>query len=164
MDYADALLTIAEISVALTGFAGIVMAVLSSGHEKKLQDLWGLLYVLVSSALALVFSIVPFALAQLAMGETAAIRASSGALGLLTTGAIVFVCFGQLRTPPRLTILFWLFVGLGSVATLCLLLGGLDLVAPPFGLLVGLLWLLLVGFAQFAGFVVLSWTNAGETE
>jgi hypothetical protein len=159
MNYPDALLTIAEISVALAGFAGIVMAVLSSGREKRLQDLWGLLEVLACSALSLTFSILPFALVELDINQESAVGVASGGLGVVIAGALIFVLFGQVKTKPRLPTLFWSFFVLGIAACSTLITASVTTLSSSFALILGLLWLLLVAFVQFTAFVVLSWTN-----
>lgn len=158
MSHPDALLTIAEISVALAGFAGIVATLLAVGRDKPVQDLLGLVYVLVASAAGLAFSLLPFALFELGIGEARALQVTGGLLGVIMTGAVSYVIFMQLKTRPRIPWVFWSTVLPGLSIGVALVSGAL-LQAPAMGfiLLLGLIWLILMALTQFTLSIIFAW-------
>jgi hypothetical protein len=153
------LFTIAELSVALAGFSGVVVGIRGTrAGTLTRQDLFGLLHILASSGAAMIFSLLPFALHAAGVSEATAWIATSLSLGSLVLLASTAWGYATRRTVPRYPAVFWAFVATGAVLGAALLTTGSGLVGNPGGLVpITLLWLLLVGFAQFAAFLVLSW-------
>lgn len=161
MEGEGALLTIAEISVALAGFSSVVIALRGPvAGSWSPQDRYGLGIVLVASVGALVGSLLPFPLASLGWPPERVWAASNGVFGLLVLVAVGFLARVVVSNgvPPRIPASFWFFVGSGLALGAMLLLSAADLLLPrgPALLLIGLLWALLGAFAQLAAFVLVS--------
>ena len=159
MDSEGPLLTIAEISVALAGFASIVVAIRGanpSGWSR--QDRFGLANVFAASLAALVGSLVPFPLHQLALSDTTVWSISNALFVVMPVAYLTFLVVRQRGSPPRLPWLFWGLAGTGCGLVLALTLASLGLVVPPGPglLLVALIYSLLTGFAQLGTFLLLS--------
>ena len=147
--------------MALAGFSGVVVGVRRAGQGKvQTQDKFGLLLILTTSGLAMLFSLLPSAmqLAGVSQGDSQTI--SNFILGLFTFIASIGLGIASRRTRPRYLASFWILVFIGTVLGLALLLttiGVLTYSGDFSGLL--LLWLLLVGFTQFFTFLVLTWSQ-----
>jgi hypothetical protein len=155
------LLTIAQISVALAGFASVVIALRGSGPQAwTAQDRFGLANVLAASVATLLGSLLPFPLAYLGWSNAIVWGIANATFGTLVLAAVSFLArvVSSRRLPPRTPHVFWTFVGSGFVMAAMLLLSALDLLLPrgPAILLVGLIWALLAAFAQLATFVLVT--------
>ena len=90
MDRAEALLSIAEIAVALAGFGGIFVALSRDPAAGRTPANTYRLVVLLCSALAtLVLALLPVALIALDLGERAIWSVASGAMSALITTLVV---------------------------------------------------------------------------
>ena len=160
----ETLFTIAELSLALAGFSGLVVGLrgMQTG-EIQSQDRIGLSHILLSSGAALVFSLLPPVLVAAGIDTATAWKASSLALAVVILCATAAVANSARRTPPRSPWVFWplLVLGLGvggglGAVTLRPVSAGASLLP------LALLWLLVVGFVQFAVFLVLLWWRPGR--
>jgi hypothetical protein len=153
------LLAIAEISVALAGFASIVVAIRGASPTRwSRQDRYGLANVFASSVCVLLASVLPFPLHALGVSDAGLWSLSNGVLAGMLFLYLTFLAIRQKSSPPRIPWLFWSLVGMGWLIAAILLLasvGVLD-VAGPGLLLVGLIYALMSGFAQLATFLLLS--------
>jgi len=155
----DVFFTIAELSVALAGFSGVVVGIRGT-REGGLtrQDLFGLVHILASSGAAMVFSLFPFVLHAAGLGETASWLTTSLTLGALLLVTSAAWGLAARRTKPRVPFVFWAFVSSGVVLGAALLATASGMVGYDGTLLpIVLLWLLLVAFAQFVTFLASSW-------
>lgn len=157
MDPNDTLLTIAEISVALAGFSAVVVGLRQTREGRwTRQDSFGVVHILASSGLAMVFSLLPLGLAAAGLSPSAAWTFTSFGLGLVVLVASLGWGLAARRTAPRYPVLFWGFVASGVALGVALILGASGWLAPQGSLLpLALLWLLLVAFTQFASFLAL---------
>ena len=159
MESEGPLLTIAEISVALAGFASIVVAIRGaspSGWSR--QDRFGLANVFAASIAVLLGSLVPFPLHEFALSNSALWSVSNAMFAVLLIAYLTFLVVRQRGAPPRVPVLFWSFVGIGYVLATGLLLSSVGLFLSPGSglLLVALIYSLLAGFAQLGTFLLLS--------
>lgn len=164
MTSADLLPTIAELSVALAGFSGVVVGLRAGrGGDPPRQNLFGLLHILASSGAAMVFSLLPATLHAAGLDERIAWTTTSALLGTTVVVAAVLWAFATRATKPRFPWVYWSFIASGIVLGLMLLVSTTGWRAHEGSLLpLVLLWLLLVGFAQFATFLVLSSGDSGK--
>jgi hypothetical protein len=158
------LLTIAEISVALSGFSSVVIALRGSGpHAWSPQDRFGLGNVLGASVGTLVGSLLPFPLTYLGWSNELVWGVVNATVGILVLGAVGFLGYSVAKgsVPPRTPRVFWLFISSGFLVAGMLLLsaGGLIFPSGPSLLLFGLIWALLAAFAQLATFVLVTWSG-----
>lgn len=158
------LLTIAQISVTLAGFSGVMIALRGSGHHAwSAQDRFGLANVLGASVGTLFGSLLPFPLAYLGWSQELVWGIANGALGILVLGVVSFLVHTVLRgsIPPRTPRVFWSCAASGLLVAAMLLLAAFDMVFPrgPSLLLVGLIWALLAAFAQLSTFVLVTWSG-----
>jgi hypothetical protein len=157
VDAEGILQTIAELSVALAGFASVVIALRGAEPERWApQDRFGLGIVLASSLGALTGSLLPFPLGAFGLAAETIWRASTGLLGIAVGIASVVLVNRGLRHPPRTPRLFWSYVASGALFALVLLAHATGLFGPrgPGLLLLGLIWLLLAAFAQLFTFLM----------
>jgi hypothetical protein len=155
------LLTIAQISVALAGFASVVIALRGSGPQAWTpQDRFGLGNVLAASVGTLLGSLLPFPLAYFGWSNEIVWGVTNATFGAIVLSAVSFLAISVKtgRTPPRTPLVFWSFVGSGCLIAAMLLLSAFDLWFPrgPAILLVGLIWTLLAAFAQLATFLLVT--------
>ncbi len=155
------LLTIAQISVALAGFASVVIALRGSGPQSWTpQDRFGLANVLAASVGTLLGSLMPFPLAYFGWSNEIVWGVTNGTFGALVLAAVSFLASSVTTgwAPPRTPLVFWSFVGSGFFIAAMLLLSALDLWFPRGAaiLLVGLIWALLAAFAQLATFLLVT--------
>ena len=102
MDSEGPLLTIAEISVALVGFASIVVAIRgASPSEWSRQDRFGLANVFAASLAVLLGSLVPFPLHQLALSEGAVWSTSNALFAVMLVAYLSFLVVSQRGSPRR---------------------------------------------------------------
>lgn len=159
MEAEGALLTIAEISVALAGFASIVVAIRGANPSAwSSQDRFGLGNVFAASVAALLGSLLPFPLHYLTQSADTLWLLSNAAFGAMVLAYLTFLMIRQWGAPPRVPSLFWSFVGFGYLLGIALMLAGFGILLPsgPAVLLVGLIWALMAAFAQLATFLLLS--------
>lgn len=156
------LLTIAEISVALAGFASIVVAIrgVNPSHWSR-QDRFGLANVFAASVGALLGGLLPFPLRELGLAEATVWLVSNVFFGVAIMAYLTFLLVRQSGTPARTPRVFWTFVGGGYVMALALVLAGFGIFLPPGPalLLIALVWALLAAFAQLATFLLVSTTG-----
>ena len=160
------LLTIAEISVALAGFASVVIALRGAGPRSwSAQDRFGLGNVLAASVGTLFGSLLPFPLSYLGWSGEVVWGVTNATMGVIVLGAVSLLSSRGRKAvvPPRTPRVFWSFLGSGFVVGGALMLSAFDVVFPrgPALLLIGLIWGLLAAFAQLATFVLVAWS--GET-
>lgn len=93
MQAQEELLAMAQIAVALIGFSSLLSVFgAPTSEDFSPRDLSGLAMILVSGAIPLVFSLLPFPLRHLGLSEGAVWTASAAALSLATFAALaVFV-------------------------------------------------------------------------
>lgn len=152
------LFIIAELSVALAGFSGVVVGLRRRTGALSRQDVFGMIHILTSSGTAMVFSLLPSVLQAAGVGGAAAWRTTSLALGLLVTVASLAWASAGRRTRPRYPVTFWGFVSTGLVVGISLLLTSSGLFEYAGSLVpLTLLWLLLVAFSQFVAFLAVLW-------
>ena len=155
------LLTIAQISVALAGFASVVIALRGSGPQAWTpQDRFGLANVLAASIGTLIGSLMPFPLAYFGWSTEIVWGVTNATFGALVLVAVSFLSTTVTAgwAPPRTPRVFWSFVGSGFFIAAMLLLSAFDLWFPRGAaiLLVGLIWALLAALAQLATFLLVS--------
>lgn len=154
----DALDAIAQIGVALAGFAGIVGALAGEKLRPRQPEVWYPFWALISSGLGVVFAaLLPFVLFQFELGERVAWTGSSAFLLVLTAGNLAFFLprilrsarLGVFRRIPIIT------VPIDSACVLVLVTQALNVLGVGFaqsvgGFLVGLYLLLVVSTLNFA--------------
>jgi hypothetical protein len=161
MQPADALATIAELAVALTGFAGLLAAFRAARAEWQLIEVAALRILLISSVGVFVFAVLPF---PLLLAEVAGERVWQGcslALGafLLTLVALgAYLVVGHGLRPRR----FGVFLGLelsGLAVAMVVLLNSLGVLSLDGAAVycLGLLWLLVTAALQFIVQIFSSW-------
>ena len=159
------LLTIAQISVSLAGFASVVIALRGSGPSAwSVQDRFGLGNVLGVSVATLVASLLPFPLAYLGWSSETVWRVVDALMGIAMLGVVAFLTLFVVRgsAPPRSPRMFWLFAGSGLLVSVLLLAFAAGLIAAS-GLallLFGLIWALVAAFAQLVTFVLVTWSGS----
>lgn len=100
MQASDEPLTIAEISVTLIGFSGLISVFRSrDGSELEVRDLSALAMIIVSRAIALLFSLLPFPLIYLQLSEATVWSISAGLFAMVT--AVAMATFGVLNHRRR---------------------------------------------------------------
>lgn len=157
----DFLFTVAELSVALAGFSGVVIGI-RGAREGALarQDLFGLLHILGSSGAAMTFSLLPSALGAAGVDPLQAGNVTSLLLGALVLVASIGWGISAGWTGPRYPVVFYSFVVAGVALGIGLLTTSIGIVSYAATLLpLVLLWLLLVAFAQFVTFLMLAWAS-----
>jgi hypothetical protein len=156
MHSSDFLLTIAEVSVALAGFSGVVVGL--RGRRATIdvdQNRFGLYHLLATSVGATLFSLLPFALVAAGMGRPTAWTTTTLLLGSTTFVASVSWGRAGLRVRPRYPSVFWSLISLGMVLGLVLLATGSHVVETKGSLVeITLVFLLVVGFVQFVIFLL----------
>lgn len=92
MDYSDQLLTFAELSIALAGFAGIIATFQfkQDGHVSRGRVL-GLSMIVNISLLGAFFSVFPLALMNFGLAEHTVWKYSSGLAGIVWFALIIFI-------------------------------------------------------------------------
>jgi hypothetical protein len=160
----DALFTIAELSVALAGFSGVVIGIRSTRLDTpSRQDTIGIVHILTSSGAAMVFSLLPSALHAAGLRETVAWNTTSVILGVLVLAASTGWSLSARRSVPRYPTVFWTFIATGIALGAALLATTAGLVEYRGTLLpLTLLWLLLVSFVQFVTFLAVAWHHTAE--
>ncbi len=152
MNGTDALTAVAEISLGLAGFTGIIMALYSRDESWSQLVAVRALFLLMAGFGALLLSLLPFALHFLGLAESAIWRASSVAMLILGFGyIIVWRRFGShlaWSEIPHNDAMMW-FTRIGS--TINIVLQSANVWFAQLGLFfIGLLWLLTIGCVQFA--------------
>jgi hypothetical protein len=160
----DALFTIAELSVALAGFSGVVIGIRSTRPDApSRQDTIGIVHILTSSGAAMVFSLLPSALHAAGLGETLAWNTTSVILGVTVFAVSAGWGLSARRSAPRYPRIFWSFIASGIALGAALLVTAAGLVGYRGTLLpLTLLWLLLVSFVQFVTFLAVAWNRAAD--
>lgn len=158
------LLTIAQLSVALAGFASVVIALRGSSPDAwSPQDRFGWGNVLGASVGTLIGSLLPFPLSYLGWSSELVWGAVSVTFGVLVLGGVGFLTFAVTKrsVAPRRPRVFWALVGSGYLvaASLFLAVGGLVFPSGPSVLLFALIWALIAAFAQLATFVLVAWSG-----
>ncbi len=152
MNGTDALTAVAEISLGLAGFTGIIMALYSRAESWSQLDAIRALFLLIAGFGALLLSLLPFALHFLGLAEPTIWRASSVAMLILAFGyIIVWRRFGshlEWSEIPYNDVMWW-FSHIGG--TINIVLQSANVLFAQLGLFFfGLLWLLTIGCVQFA--------------
>ena len=159
MDQQETLFTIAELSVALAGFSGVVVG-LRAGRTRDgaRQDWLGLGHILASTGVAMTFSLLPSAVAAAGVDAAAGHAAIVLALGLVVVAATGSTMAATRRTRPRHPVRFWTLAIVGAALGVACLAEGAGFLAPHRAFLpLTLVWTLLVAFVQFVTFLSLSW-------
>jgi hypothetical protein len=152
MNGTDALTAVAEISLGLAGFTGIIMALYSRAESWSQLDAIRALFLLIAGFGALLLSLLPFALHFLGLAESTIWRASSVAMLILSFGyIIVWARFGShldWSRIPHNDAMKW-FSSIGGI--MIMVLQSANVWFAQLGLFfIGLLWLLIIGCVQFA--------------
>lgn len=157
MQGSEALSTIAEIGLGLAGFTGILVALARTPEPFGRPEVLRLLLLIVSSLGATFLALLPFALHESGVGESACWRFSSGLLAAFTSTSLAVLGYQIQRHRREFGELFsravFAIVSAGTVAIVALQAGNVFAVGgtPRVGpYLFGLLWLLLVASIQFA--------------
>ena len=163
----DALLTIAEIAIAVVGFAGIAF-VLRAGSPKPI-NLFRLQLMVETSVLAVTFSFLPILLLTTALGPDSVWALSSAGLGVVMPIYVATVFFRQARRfgatlLPEARIADALVLAATCVVTALLLLNvfGFAFSNRFTGYLFGLLTMLVGAIAMFVRIVLLSGARREE--
>ena len=169
LDPSDTLLTIAEIAIAVVGFAGIAF-VLRVGSPKPI-NLFRLQLMVESSVLAVVFSFLPIFLLSMALPENTVWSASSAILGVATPLYVATILIRQTRRfgaalLPETLIADTTTLGATCIVTVVLFLNvmGWAFEQRFTGYLVGLFWALAGSIAMFVRIVLLSGASHAERE
>ena len=128
------LLVIAEVAIALAGFASIVVAIRGTTPSNwTRQDRFGLVNVFVPSVSVFFCALFPFPLYLTGWDEPTVWRVSSGLFGSTTLCYLVVLSVRQWGVAPRVPLLFWFFVASGYVlgATMMSLAFGVVFDAGP---------------------------------
>ena len=152
-------MVIAEVAIALAGFASIVVAIRGTTPSNwTRQDRFGLVNVFVPSVSVFFCALFPFPLYLTGWDEPTVWRVSSGLFGSTTLCYLVVLSVRQWGVAPRVPLLFWFFVASGYVlgATMMSLAFGVVFDAGPGILIFGLVWGLLAALAQMATFLMLA--------
>jgi len=136
MTATEELLAIAQVSVTLVGFSGLVSAFRARvPTELEARDLSGLAVIGIGGSIALAFSLLPLPLAYLKIGEAAVWRICSGVFAAtLGAGAAAFAVVnrrlsnaGFIERTPRVN---RVTLGLASAAAVLLALGAFGVFRP----------------------------------
>jgi hypothetical protein len=101
MEEAGALYSIAEVSIGLAGFTGVVTALQGRGVWHQL-DIWRVVNLLIVTFGTLFLALTPIALHSYGIHAPALWRASSAfAIACALLGSVVLVCFQPQGTPIR---------------------------------------------------------------
>ncbi len=150
---------IAELSMALAGFSGLVMGIkVSRNNRWNAQDRLGLGLILFTSANAMFFALAPEALVAAGLDAGTTKFTLNLALAAIITASCVLSAVSSVRSKPRYPWSFWPLWGTGFVLSVCLAWTTFTRSAADFLPLV-LIWLLIVAFAQFFTFLVLTWEH-----
>ena len=158
MTGSDVLLTLAQLSLGLAGFTGVVLAFRQHGVEAwPEQERVRFSYMLELAAYSILFELLPFLLHHLGLAEPTVWRVCSGLLALWFVSRIVLTQRISLSVRSRLNRAWFLTYQWGS-ATFALLAAGnaLALAGPPgFGLyLAGLGWMLFYSASLYVRLVL----------
>ncbi|WP_030437302.1 hypothetical protein [Actinoplanes subtropicus] len=160
LDVDQALVTMAQIGVALPGFAGVITSLRHRGNAELLPpEIRGLLLMLTLASIVVIGGIAPFVIVT-AVGERQTWRICGVCLGLMLAGVAGYNAWIAHRdrdtpwAPRRPRVLRWSFVVPGLVVAFTQLLGAFW---PSPGLyLAGLLLVLVGGGRQFMLLLVLA--------
>ena len=148
-----------EISVALAGFSGIVVAVASQRKNgTSLVTRQRLQILLTASAAAAFFSFLPFIMFEMAIADRAGWRIGSGLqatwmAAIVTIRVRQFTFDGFLKTiPSKLISPIMLVIGLSQIANA--MLWGFSWLY-----LVGIVFMLGIAFANFSAMLFSTWTD-----
>jgi len=153
-------LTVAEIAIALAGFTGLVAGLARGDRSQETQDYVGLMNILLSSGCAMAFALLPLALVQAGMGGDLVTRLCGALLGALVVCLTGYYTAIARRIRPRQPWLFWPMLVTGTLIAAGLVLESAGVLGANLYPVL-LFWLLIVGFAQFFSFLVLSWRGPG---
>ena len=151
MNAADALSTIAEVAMALTGFTGALSVFRRQQHWTRIE-LTALSHLLVLGIAASVFSLLPMPLLATALARSTIWQLCLPALGICI---IAFVVWGQRtrvrhRLRPRWPLAYWLLQSIGLLLALMLITAAFTpILRLPAVYLGGLLWMVFFGMLQF---------------
>ena len=153
-------LSIAQISLALAGFTGVVVGLnRAEAGSMTAQDRIGLIHIMLSSGAALVFSLLPFAIESLGFGIGTTQRVTETLLGTVALAASLYWAKASKSVKPRHPVPFWILLALGILIGAALLTTAIGAIDRLNFVPIALLWLLVVGFAQFFGFLVTLWAG-----
>jgi hypothetical protein len=153
LEPADALATIAELAVALTGFAGLLVALRAARRPWTPIEIAAIRILLVSSVSSFAFALLPLPMLLGSLAASATWSVSALALGtfmVLLVGLGLYAVHGQgLR--PRRPLIYWSIEVSGALAAAIVLLGAADAfgLRGPASYAIGLLWLLFTAAVQF---------------
>ncbi len=169
IDPADTLLTIAEIAIAVVGFAGIAF-VLRSDSPKPI-NLFRLQLMVETSVLAITFSFLPILLLSTGFDSERVWALSSALLGVVTPVYVTTIFLRQTERfgatlLPEARIADSTVLGATCLVTALLVLNvfGWAFTHRFTGYLVGLLWALASAVAMFVRIVLLSGASRAEPD
>ena len=154
----DFQLIVAELSLALAGFSGAVVVMNKQfATVKEASDTQGLIYILLCSGAALVFSLNPFALVSVGLSSATAINGNGICLAIFIAVIGLHAAYSARTNSPRYPVLFWVLLSLGLVFSF-LHLASISGVISQMDLYPALLlWLVVVAFIQFSVFIYVQW-------
>ena len=161
MDYETALSTLAEVSIAFAGFAGVV-AVFGrrSSGQWSAQERNRFVALLSSSFTALLFSVLPFVLLAIPISESMCWRSLSAALVVPRVGfAVALVriasrALGVPRTEREVSLALSALLLVGGFATIVLLLANVLWLGAVWPYLAAIVWMLAEAGMTFARLVL----------
>lgn len=156
MEAADTLATIAQISLGLAGFAGVVVSFDKINADLSRVDAFRLMVLLSMSMGALILSLFPFGLHNLGLDKTQVWKISSIFSSLFSIGFVLWFGLAVKRiraiAPEIFNTSSTLFYYLGHIINAWLQTSnvfGVWQVSPQGIYVFGLIWLLLIGLLQF---------------
>jgi len=164
----EVLIVVAEISIALAGFAGVVVAFRQRGLEAlPPHEQLRLRYMLLVACVALLFALLPFVPHHLRLDASATWALSSGAFALGLLSLILAVVLDATKPQGRQLSRAWLYIYLtgGTLAAIALLLncfGAFGEVLPGV-YLAGLGFLLFYATSLFVRLVLSGPSPAGTS-
>lgn len=164
MNAADALATIAQVAIALTGFTGILTVFRRQRCWTQLEVI-AVKHLLAIGGAASLFALLPMPLLATTLPTSVAWQLCLPALGICL---MIFAVWNQRtrvlhRLRPRWPLAYWPLQLLGFVlATLLIAAGFTPILRHPALYLVGLLWMILVGLLQFMVQVLKTFPSPGD--
>ena len=153
MNDIESLSTIAQVSMALTGFAGLLTAFRRRQSGWSAIEIFAIRDLLVASVCACLFALLPMPLLESGLSAETVWAICLPILGLSLLLLIAWSQRERFRAQirPRRPIIYWGLTALGLATSLLLvsaIFGGPESASPAYYLL-GLGWLLLIAMVQF---------------
>ena len=154
---------VAELSLALAGFSGVIVAITKQlGSSIHRADTLGLVYILLSSGTALIFSMAPFVLIAAGLEASLALDATGWLLAGVMVTVTLHAAYANKGERLRYPKVFWGLVVSGLLIAISHLVITTITDIPSSMYPLMLMWLLLVGFVQFSIFIFVEWLNNDE--